>query len=153
MVIVVIRKYLPAGLWSTLILAACAVLADAERWRAADQPELKQALEHAPLLETESLGEPARGVNVWERRMEPNHDGQSWDVLPVYFKHESLTLGADGFVWTYLKDVLVRIDPQDVSVHIVGKINPVGHPTFVGRDLYLSGPEQLRRIRNIVPTQ
>jgi hypothetical protein len=27
----------------------------------------------------------------------------------------------------------------------------VGHPTFVGRDIYLSGPEQLRRIRNIVP--
>jgi hypothetical protein len=25
----------------------------------------------------------------------------------------------------------------------------VGHPTFVGNDLYLSGPEQLRRIRNI----
>ena len=85
MVIVAIRKCLPAGLWSTLILAACAVLADAERWRAADQPDLQQALEHAPLLETESLGEPARGVNVWERWMVPNHDGQSWDVLQVYF--------------------------------------------------------------------
>jgi hypothetical protein len=31
----------------------------------------------------------------------------------------------------------------------VGKIDPVGHPTFVGRDMYLQGPEQLRRIRNI----
>jgi hypothetical protein len=72
-------------------------------------------------------------------------------VDPSY-EYEHLTLGPDGFVWTYLKDVLVRIDPQDVSVHIVGKINPVGHPTFVGRDIYLSGPEQLRRIRNIVPT-
>ncbi len=73
-------------------------------------------------------------------------------VDPSY-EYESLTLGADGFVWTYLKDVLVRIDPQDASVHIVGKINPVGHPTFVGRDIYLSGPDQLRRIRNIVPIQ
>jgi hypothetical protein len=34
----------------------------------------------------------------------------------------------------------------------VGKITPVGHPTFVGRDIYLSGHEQLRRIRNVVPS-
>jgi len=55
-------------------------------------------------------------------------------------------------MWTYLKDVLVRIDLQDASVHVVGRIAPVGYPTFVGKDLYLSGPEHLRRIRNIVPT-
>jgi hypothetical protein len=34
-------------------------------------------------------------------------------------------------------------------VYVVGKIDPVGWPTFVGRDLYLSGNEHLRRIRNI----
>jgi len=67
-------------------------------------------------------------------------------VDPSY-KYECLTLGPDGFVWTYLKDVLVRIDPKDATVHVVGKIDPVGYPTFVGKDLYLSGPEQLRRIR------
>jgi len=71
-------------------------------------------------------------------------------VDPSY-EYEHLTLGPDGFVWTYLKDVLVRIDPTDASVHVVGKIAPVGYPTFVGKDVYLSGPEQLRRIRNIVP--
>jgi len=72
-------------------------------------------------------------------------------VDPSY-KYEALTRGPDGFVWTYLKDVLVRIDPNDAAVHVVGKITPVGHLTFVGRDVYLSGAEQLRRIRNIVPT-
>ena len=71
-------------------------------------------------------------------------------VDPSY-EYEHLTRGPDGFVWTYLKDVLVRIDPKDASVHVVGKIAPVGYPTFVGKDIYLSGPEQLRRIRNIVP--
>jgi hypothetical protein len=70
-----------------------------EPWRALEQPELKRALEKAPVL----------------------------------------------------KDVLVRIDPKDAGVHVVGKIAPVGYPTFVGRDIYLSGPEQLRRIRNVVP--
>ncbi len=71
-------------------------------------------------------------------------------VDPSY-EYESLTRGPDGFVWTYLKDVLVRIDPKDASVHVVGRIAPVGYPTFVGKDVYLSGPEQLRRIRDIVP--
>jgi len=50
-----------------------------------------------------------------------------------------------------LKDVLVRVDPKDASIHAVGKVDPVGWPTFVGRDVYLSGSEQLRRVRNIAP--
>jgi len=76
--------------WTVLCAAAMLVVSrglDAgEPWRAAEQPELKQALESAPVLKTESLGEPARGVNVWERWMVPNPDGKSWDVLQVYFK-------------------------------------------------------------------
>jgi hypothetical protein len=36
-------------------------------WGPIQQPELKQALERASVLQTESLGEPALGVNVWER--------------------------------------------------------------------------------------
>ena len=59
--------------------------------------------------------------------------------------------GSDGCVSTRLKDVLVRIDPTDVSVRIVGKVDPVGWLTFVGRDMYLSGSEQLRRIRKVAP--
>jgi outer membrane protein assembly factor BamB len=68
-------------------------------------------------------------------------------VDPSY-EYLSLTRGPDGFIWTYLKNVLVRIDPKDATVHVVGKAEPVGMPTFVGNDLYFSGPEQLRRIRN-----
>ena len=70
-------------------------------------------------------------------------------VDPSY-EYLDLVRGPDGFFWTYLKDVLVRIDPKDGRVHIVGKIEHPGRPTFVGNDLYLSGAEQLRRIRNIV---
>jgi len=70
-----------------------------EPWRAVEQPELKQALENAPLLQTESLGKPARGVNVWERWMVPNPDGKSWDVLQLYFKEYY------GPTWLYVFDL------------------------------------------------
>lgn len=73
--------------------------------------------------------------------------------LDPSYEYLSLTRGPDGFIWTYLKDVLVRIDPKDATVHVVGKVDPVGSPTFVGNDLYFSGSEQLRRIRNLAPTR
>lgn len=73
-------------------------------------------------------------------------------VDPSYEYH-AFVRGPDGFVWTWLKDVLVRIDPGDASVHVVGRVTPVGWPTFVGDDLYLSGSEPLRRIRGITRGQ
>ena len=66
-------------------------------------------------------------------------------------EYYDLVRGPDGFAWTWLKNVLVRINPKDASVHVVGKIDRLGLPTFVGNDVYFSGIEQLRRIRNIVP--
>jgi hypothetical protein len=91
-------------------------------------------------------------AEVWFQKTLPSvltTDGYWPHWLDPSYEHLDLVHGPDGFVWTFLKHVLVRIDPKDASVHIVGKIEPVGHPTFVDRDLYLSGPEQLRRIRNI----
>lgn len=83
----------------TAMLIATHALAAAEPWRVVEQPELKQALENAPVLQTESLGQPARGVNVWERWMVPNPDGKSWDVLQVYFKEYY------GPTWLYAIDL------------------------------------------------
>jgi hypothetical protein len=71
-------------------------------------------------------------------------------VDPSY-EYLSLTRGPDGLIWTYLKDVLVRIEPESLRIGVVGKVDPVGAPVFVGRDAYFSGSERLRRIRNIVP--
>jgi hypothetical protein len=71
--------------------------------------------------------------------------------LDPSYEYHALMRGPDGFVWAFLQDVLVRIDPKDARVHMVGKLNPVGYPTFAGKDIYFSGTEQLRRIRNIVP--
>jgi hypothetical protein len=73
-------------------------------------------------------------------------------VDPSY-EYLGLVRGPDGFLWTWLKNVLVRIDPKDASVHVVGRINPVGHLTFVGNAVYLSGSEQLRRLHNAAGTR
>ena len=91
------------------------------------------------------------------------------------------SLGPDGKVWTYTggkfvpvnpeknwwnaylsKELsLIRIDPDDGAIEVVGKINQTGEMAFSGRDLYLSGGDRyldqksiyLRRIRNVVPVR
>ena len=72
------------GLCSVLVMSSVNVAG--APWVVVEQPDLKQALEQAPVLQTESLGEPARGVNVWERWFVPNPDGKTWDLLQIYFK-------------------------------------------------------------------
>lgn len=84
------RQIVQAGLFRSciylfLLVAVCAGTRSGE-WQTLDQPTLKQELENAPTLKLESLGEPARGVNVWERWVVPNHGGKSWDLLQIYFK-------------------------------------------------------------------
>jgi len=90
-------------------------------------------------LFTKELPSPVSKDTSWPHWVDPSYE------------YHAFVRGPDGSVWTWLKDVLVRIDLQDASVHVVGKVNPVGWPTFVGRDLYLSGSEQLRRFRGIAP--
>ena len=60
-------------------------------------------------------------------------------------------MGPDGHVWTFLGDVLVRIDPRDARVKIVGRVDRGGRLAFAGRDVYLGGTTALRRIRGVVP--
>jgi hypothetical protein len=49
------------------------------------------------------------------------------------------------------KDTSKQERPRHASMKVVGKIAAVGYPTFVGKDVHLSAPEQLRPVRNIVP--
>jgi len=91
------------------------------------------------MLFTKELPSPVSVDAHWPHWLDPSYE------------YHAFVPGPDGFVWAYLKDVLVRIDPKEARVHAVGKIAPVGWPTFAGRDLYLAGSEQLRRIRNIAP--
>ena len=56
--------------------------------------------------------------------------------------------GPDGQLYTFLGDVLVRIDPADGRVTPIGKVDSA-QMVFQGRDLYLAGQEQLRRIKDL----
>ncbi|MHC4165333.1 MAG: NHL repeat-containing protein [Planctomycetota bacterium] len=93
------------------------------------------------VLFTRDLSSPVSVDSYWPHWVDPSYE------------YNAFIRGPDGFVWTYLKDVLVRVNPDDTSVHVVGRMDPVGWPTFVGNDVYFSGLEQLRRIRNIVLPQ
>jgi len=67
--------------------------------------------------------------------------------------------GPDGFVWTLYRlgsipgypYLLVRIDPNDLAIHTVGRVGAGGRFVFVGRDIYLAGTSKLRRVKNVVP--
>jgi hypothetical protein len=74
--------------------------------------------------------------NRWYRR---------WDEDPGFVR------GPDGFVWTFLKDALVHINPKDARVHVVGTIDVPGKPTLAGNAVHFTGTQQLRRIRNVAP--
>ena len=93
------RVFWQVSVGAAAVLIATQVASAGEPWRVVEQPDLEQALERAPILQTESLGEPARGVNVWERWLVPNLDGKSWDVLQVYFKEYY------GPTWLYAVDL------------------------------------------------
>ncbi|HUT35900.1 MAG TPA: hypothetical protein VNE39_20600 [Planctomycetota bacterium] len=55
-------------------------------------------------------------------------------------------LGPDGKVWTFLAGALIRINPADAAIEVLGKI-PGGRLAFSGGNVYLSGSAQLRRVR------
>ncbi|MFO7535277.1 MAG: hypothetical protein R6X19_06295 [Kiritimatiellia bacterium] len=56
-------------------------------------------------------------------------------------------VGPDGWVWTFLGSALVRIDPRNAQVDVVGKTASQGHIAFSGGDIYISGGERLERIK------
>ncbi len=58
--------------------------------------------------------------------------------------------GPDGNVYTYLGNVMVRILPKKVEVEVLGKVEQTGRMTFLGKDLYLAGADNIRKVANIL---
>jgi hypothetical protein len=70
-------------------------------------------LANGEVLFTKELPSPVSTDAYWPHWVDPSYE------------YHAFVHGPDGFVWTYLKDVLVRIDTKDAVVHVVGKIDPL----------------------------
>lgn len=44
-----------------------------------------------------------------------------------------------------------RIDPRDAAIRIIGRLDRGGCTAFAGRDIYLAGSADLRRVKGVVP--
>ncbi len=80
-------------------------------------------------------------------------------IAPIVTSHTThqcgYQVGPDGHIWTILGrydsnpgtlKTLVRIDPKDGRVEPVGRVRDMGNFIFVGKYIYLTGTDQLRRI-------
>jgi hypothetical protein len=62
--------------------------------------------------------------------------------------------GPDGFLWATLTDgsaagAIVKIDPRDAKVQVLGRIEPLGQMVFSGKDAYLTGTTEIRCLKGI----
>jgi len=117
---------------AAMILALGPAAPAAEPWHVAEQPELKRQLEQAPVLKTESLGEPSRGILPYAPMLVPNPDGKTWDVLECYY------MKYQGPTWIFAVDLGTREVkklrfPDDVQYHMSGR-----ELAFDGK-LYMTG--------------
>lgn len=60
-----------------------------------------------------------------------------------------LRRGPGGVIWTFIDSTLVRIDPENGKIAVVGKVDKAGEMAFSGTDVYLVGETSLRKIAGI----
>ena len=56
-------------------------------------------------------------------------------------------LGPDGNVYTFYDDLLVRINPETLTITALSRVGATGFIAFSGKDIYLSGETRFRRVR------
>ncbi len=57
-------------------------------------------------------------------------------------------LGPDGWIWTFVGNALVRMDPHSGHVQVAGRLSRTGCLAFAGDRVYLGGTTAVRRIRD-----
>jgi len=67
-------------------------------------------------------------------------------VRDVPGKLGGLRRGPGGAIWTFIDSTLVRIDPANGKIAVVGKVDRAGEMAFSGADAYLVGETSLRKI-------
>jgi len=67
---------------------------------------------------------------------------------PINVKTSNLKFGSDGKLYTFIGEVLTRIDIDSLAFESLGAVENTASFEFLGSDLYLTGTS-LRRIRNV----
>jgi len=60
-----------------------------------------------------------------------------------------LKMGPDGMIYTFLDQTLVRVHPRTYAITPLFTVRVTGRMVFLGRDLYLGGGYELRRIKGV----
>lgn len=58
-------------------------------------------------------------------------------------------IGPDGWVWTFVGGVMVRVNPDNGEISTIGRIAPAGRIAFAEGQVYLGGTTAVRRIRDV----
>ncbi|MHC4716786.1 MAG: hypothetical protein ACYS5V_07445, partial [Planctomycetota bacterium] len=62
----------------------------------------------------------------------------------------SFRRGPDGHIWAYFGTALVRIDPTNANVAVVGRMPDAPRQiAFAGGHVYVAGANHLRRIKGL----
>jgi hypothetical protein len=90
--------------------------------------------------------DPASGQILWTKQV-PSPPVTAFSQ--VRRQAYSFRRGPDGFIWSFFDSVLVRINPRDAMVDIVGRLPEGERPAqvaFAQGQIFLAGGSKLRRI-------
>ena len=91
---------------------------------------------------------PATGRILWEKPV----PFQPTTAFAFIRRHRNFfDLGPDGFIWSIVGGKMVRIDPRNAEVHVVGDAREGHQVVFQRGEAYIGGATKLRRIVGIEP--
>ncbi len=90
--------------------------------------------------------DPASGKILWTKSV-PSPPITSFSQVRRHAY--SFRRGPNGYVWTFFDGALVRIDPRNVSVEPIGRLEPA-QLAFAAGGAYIAGGPMLRRIEGLV---
>jgi hypothetical protein len=91
--------------------------------------------------------DPASGEILWTKPV-PSPPVTAFSL--VRRQAYSFRRGPEGFVWSFLDNTLVRIDPRNAHVTAIGRLPGNSRPAqlaFAAGKIFLAGGSQLRQIK------
>jgi hypothetical protein len=85
----------------------------------------------------------ATGEVLWKKAVPA---GPITSVSQVRRHAYSFRRGPQGYLWCFFGEMLVRIDPRDARVEVLGRMRP-SQLAFVGQDVYAAGGDHLQRVQ------